>query len=137
MIPTVTVTVWVDAADRVTASVTVLALPLLPSVTDTSAMLTDGSGLVTVLVTVTSWSRLVWFPKTSVAVQVIVVMPTANRLPAGTPVRDTTTPGTLSVAVAVPRVMSLRYTDAPPVVVRVMLAGTVKVGATRSGELDT
>ena len=44
----------------------------------------------------------VWLPKMSVAVQVMTVAPIPKRFPAGTPERVTTTPGTLSVAVAVP-----------------------------------
>ena len=103
----------------------------------------EGSVTVTVMVgsvgaaglIVTVWVRTLWLPKTSVAVQVMVVVPMANRLPAGTPSRVTTTPGTLSVAVAVPIVLSLRYTvDDPLLAVRVMSAGTVRVGGTRSGE---
>ena len=56
------------------------------------------------------WVRTVWLPKTSVAVHVMVVVPRAKRFPLGTPVRVTTTSvrGMLSVAVALPMVVSLR-----------------------------
>src|SRR5690242_11872251 len=76
--------------------------------------------------TVTVWVFVVTLSKTSLAVQVIVVVPSGKMLPAGTPERVTDATATLSVAVAVPIVASL--TNAvilPASVERVMFAGTV------------
>ena len=89
-------------------------------------------------VTVTVCVFVVALPKTSVAVHVIVVTPIAKRFPAGTPERVTMTPGTLSVAVAVPIVESLtNAVDLPASAVRVTFAGAVRVGGWLSGEFET
>lgn len=65
----------------------------------------------------------------------IVVWPTGKLFPAGTPIRVTTTPGQLSLAVAVPSVASKLATAtphdvAPAPVKSVTSAGAVIVGGT-------
>ncbi len=102
-------TLTASAADVLPVRVTVKTIGSLPvsapvaSVTATDTVGSTGAGPMIVTLCV----AVVVLPKTSVAVHVIVVTPTANRLPVGTPVRVTATPGTLSVAVAVPRIQSL------------------------------
>jgi hypothetical protein len=76
------------------------------------------------------------FPKKSVAVHVIVVMPIGKMFPGGTPVRVTGQRPMLSVPVAVPMVLSLRYAVGKPESVDfVRSGGTESVGGTLSTAL--
>ena len=82
--------------------------------------------------TVTVWVASAELPAASVAVYVIVVVPTENTLPAGTPLRVVVTEPELSVAEALPSVASA--TDAAHAVAAgpvptVTFAGAVMVGA--------
>ena len=73
--------------------------------------------------TVTVCVPVVTLPAASVAVYVIVVVPTGKTLPAGTPVRTIVTAPELSVAVAVPSSASVTTID---VASRGDLAGDVR-----------
>lgn len=91
-----------------------------------------GGVLSTTVTTCVSSAKL---PLLSVALYVIVVFPTGKTFPAGTPIRVTTTPGQLSLAVAVPSVASRLATVtphdvAPAPVNSVTSAGAVIVGGT-------
>ena len=113
--------------DRVNVTVTVLQ-PLRPSRIEASPMENCGSAPVTV----TFWSPVVTFPDGSVAVQVIVVVPTAKTLPVGTPVRVIRTDPELSVPVAVPSSASPIVTDVAAPMDRLTAGGTVSVGRSSS-----
>jgi hypothetical protein len=80
-------------------------------------------------VTVTVWVAVAVLPCASVAVQVTVVVPTGKVFPDG--LRETVTPGQLSLADAVPRVASLTtvsHVVAPGPVLAVTFGGAVIVG---------
>ena len=86
---------------------------------------TTGAGRVTVTVCV----PVVTLPDASVAVYVIVVVPTGKTFPAGTPVRTSVTAPELSVAVAVPSSASVTtIDDAVPGICRVTFGGTTSTG---------
>src|SRR5205085_1988144 len=78
---------------------------------------------------VTVWLQVAECPDVSVAVQVIVVVPFGNTLPAGTPLELTMTPGQLSLAVAEPRFAPVTTAvHVPASVLTVLFAGQVIVG---------
>src|SRR6185369_11913517 len=95
---------------------------------------TFGGGVTTggvLSITVTVCVSSVKLPTRSVARYVTVVVPTGKTLPAGTPVRVTTTPAQLSLAVAVPSVALLTtvpHEVAPGPVETVTSFGAVIVG---------
>src|SRR5579884_4253528 len=83
--------------------------------------------------TVTLWVAADEFPLWSVAVYVMVVVLTANKLLGGTPVTVIDTPEQLSVADAVPRAVTIAPQDvAPGPVNAVNAAGAVIFGASVS-----
>jgi hypothetical protein len=95
-----------------------------------AGQLIAGGVLSTTVTTCVSSAKL---PLLSVALYVIVVVPTGKTFPEGTPMRVTTTPGQLSLAVAVPSVVSRLATvtphdDAPGPVNSVTSFGAVIVG---------
>src|SRR4051794_10523271 len=79
--------------------------------------------------TVTVCVAVETLPAASVAVYVIVVVPTGKTLPAGTPVRTIVTDPALSVADALPSSASVTTIEVTPVATcRITAGGTIRTG---------